>query len=960
MIRRAMLALPFTAALLSGALAAAPAVSQELPAGFVRERIGSGFDGAISLAWIDEHRLLVGERGGRVWYVDHGVTRGVVHDLSAVTNHSGNRGLFGLAVAPDFDATGWIYLLHSVRVPGEVTWGPGYARLLRVRAVLDEQGALVAPPESRQILLGETWATGIASCVDDHTLGSLRFLSDGSLVLSTGDNTHPGLDTGGEQPDCFLPGRTPLEQDVGAYRSQLLDSLDGKVLRVDPETGLGLADNPFFSGDPADLRSRVWARGLRNAFRFTLLPGSGPREALLVADVGWNTWEEIDLVVGGENFGWPCFEGLVAVPQYQEPDPRGFCAGLVPAPPIVSWHHSSSSAAGFVGQCASALCVYRGDRYPAVYRGRLFFLDFERGWLRAAALDDDLRVRDMLLFGTQFGAPVELVAQPGTGDLVYIMSGSQVSSVFRIRYVGDQHPPTAAASATPSFGPGDLDVTLSAAGSLDPEGLPLVYAWDLGDGTSSDVPVVQHHYAAGAAYRPRLTVTDSEGLGDSAELLVTPGNTPPRILELVTPRDGDTFVAGEAMRVLARLADDEEDPPADVLWTLDLVHDHHVHPDWASAEGASTSLVPDAHPGGDTHFVVRLKVTDSLGLTVERALEIFDAQALPRAHLVELATDSVRVGQALRPVGHVEYSLGRVTPKQATLRWDWGDGTSDVVPDSPHQVDSRPTHVYARPGTYKLQLSAELAGHTSHVQSAEIRVARPWPAVAIFAPVDAERWIPRAEQEAIVAALRQGLAPHTSAVRAFRQGEGAALADWMEALLADALPDVLVLLDVMPGPLVAGGLPGSLLERWVACGNGLVWTGQTPFQGILNDDGTTAQTVLGADAFFGATAPFLVLGEGLQHPTAAGQATLPSLPSFPSSRALRYDQLGPAWRVARLFAEDGDHDSDALELEHLSGHGFYAQFLCTEDPLLPRAAVLAEYLVQRVQRSRLAPPAVRR
>jgi hypothetical protein len=193
-------------------------------------------------------------------------------------------------------------------------------------------------------------------------------------------------------------------------------------------------------------------------------------------------------------------------------------------------------------------------------------------------------------------------------------------------------------------------------------------------------------------------------------------------------------------------------------------------------------------------------------------------------------------------------------------------------------------------------------------------------------------------------------------VRAFHQGEGAALAAWMESLVSDAIPDVVVLLDVLPAPLAAGGLPESLLARWVARGNGIVWSGHTPLQTLLDDDGTTSQTLLGADAFFGATTAYLVLGAGLQRPTPTGLSVVPSLARFTASRAMRYDQLGPGWRVARLFARDGDHDSDALELEHVAGHGFYAQFLCVEADALPRAAVLTEYLVDRLQRARLGAP----
>lgn len=261
MTRRAPLALaPFCLALialLAGALAA-----QELPPGFVRERVGSTFDGPIALAFLDEHRLLVAERAGRVWFVDHDVKRNLVHDLTGETNQSRNRGLFGLAAAPDFGDGGWIYLLHSVRVPGELPWGPGYARLVRVRAELDERGDLVARPETRQILLGETWATGIASCVDDHTLGSLRFPSDGSLVLSTGDNTSPGLDTGGMQPDCFLPGTPRCAWARRSFRSGTSISPTGASRRAGPcSHGTGATARPTSSRPP----STTWTRARRTS-----------------------------------------------------------------------------------------------------------------------------------------------------------------------------------------------------------------------------------------------------------------------------------------------------------------------------------------------------------------------------------------------------------------------------------------------------------------------------------------------------------------------------------------------------------------------------------------------------------------------------------------------------------------------------------------------------------------------
>src|SRR6185503_10934273 len=109
--------------------------------------------------------------------------------------------------------------------------------------------------------------------------------------------------------------------------------------------------------------------------------------------------------------------------------------------------------------------------------------------------------------------------------------------------------------------------------------------------------------------------------------------------------------------------------------------------------------------------------------------------------------------------------------------------------------------------------------------------------------------------------------------------------------------------------------PGSLLERWIAGGNGLVWSGQTPFQDVLADDGHIDHLALGADQFFSAVTPFIMQGSGQQVPTALGTSVLPSLVQYRAIRALRPPRLGPDWRVARVFAEDGNQETDDVELE---------------------------------------------
>jgi hypothetical protein len=262
----------------------------------------------------------------------------------------------------------------------------------------------------------------------------------------------------------------------------------------------------------------------------------------------------------------------------------------------------------------------------------------------------------------------------------------------------------------------------------------------------------------------------------------------------------------------AYAADAEDGVPAEVEWTLDLVHDHHVHPDWAVRDTLQALVTPDAHGPGDNHFVVHLRVTDVLGQEDERTLAIYDRDSAPQAHLVEVSSTHVRPGQRITAVAHVDFALGQASRKQARMVFDWGDGSADVVAEARHHVDVERVHAYAAPGTYKLRLVAELDARQS-VAVADIVVGPPRPAVAIFAPLDLQRWIPRAEQEAVVAELTAALATRTSEVRTFQLGEGADLAAWMDSLDGDSLQDVLVLLDFVPAPLLAGGVAGSPRRR---------------------------------------------------------------------------------------------------------------------------------------------------
>jgi len=97
------------------------------------------------------------------------------------------------------------------------------------------------------------------------------------------------------------------EEDVGAFRSQLLDSHCGKVLRIDADSGDGVRSNPWFDpASPRSARSRVWALGLRNPYRATVVPHTGSHDpdladpgTVLVVDVGLGSAEELNVIKRG-------------------------------------------------------------------------------------------------------------------------------------------------------------------------------------------------------------------------------------------------------------------------------------------------------------------------------------------------------------------------------------------------------------------------------------------------------------------------------------------------------------------------------------------------------------------------------------------------------------------------------------------------------------------------------------
>ncbi|MGC1728223.1 MAG: PQQ-dependent sugar dehydrogenase, partial [Steroidobacteraceae bacterium] len=334
--------------------------ASSVPAGFadvpVNRPDGRPWDSAAGVTFSDGGRMFVWERTGRVWlYTDAPAGSKPLIDLSDEVSTIGSLGLTGFALDPHFAWNGYVYLFYAVepehlancdaprsgaavcrapyRAGQHASSGATIGRLVRYQVVRpageqDFRSADTVNYASRRVLLGETPGGGTATgCVvtdTAHGPGGLAFGSDGTLLAGCGDGASVSDEDSGSDPttqyqEALVAGLMMPAENVGAFRAQLVDSLSGKILRVNAASGDGVPNNPFYDpAVPRAPRSRVWILGLHDAQHLTVRPGSGSARVaagrpgtLYIGEVGSSTWESLAVARDGRmNFGWPLYEGV--------------------------------------------------------------------------------------------------------------------------------------------------------------------------------------------------------------------------------------------------------------------------------------------------------------------------------------------------------------------------------------------------------------------------------------------------------------------------------------------------------------------------------------------------------------------------------------------------------------------------------------------------------------------------
>jgi glucose/arabinose dehydrogenase/PKD repeat protein len=591
---------------------------------FHNDILATGFNLPVVAKFLPNGNLLVGELGGKIKIVPPPYTTpsSTLFNQLTVSPSGVQQGLYDLTLDPNFATNHYYYVFYTAETPDL-----GYDRLSRFTANADLTGTVAG---SEKVLYQDPQHPGS----DEHHGGGIAVSNDGHVFFTTGEGFNAAL-------------------------SPNLASPRGKLHRINTD-GSVPTDNPFYDGAGPHVDS-IWAYGLRNPFRAYY---DGPTNRVFIGDVGGNVGtsnEEIDIAARGANYGWPDFEGDCPAP----------CTS-----PLYTYEHNFRDAAVTGG------FVYHGSQFPAAMQGDYFFGDYAQNWIKRLSFNPDGTVKAVFNFEPADGHP-----DGPYGDIVSLTQGPDgalydldlgysdttgtfgVSKLRRIRYVSANQPPVVVASASPRSGAPPLNVTFSSAGSQDPEGQPITYSWDFGDGSPlSTAANPSHTYAAGA-YSARLTVSDGVNTSVSTPITIQAGSAPD--VTISAPLDGSTFRGGDVIGYAGDATDAEDGalPSSAFSWTVDFLHDGHVHPGSTvtGAKSGSFTIPTTGHDfEGNTRYRISLTAKDSDGLTTTKSVIIWP--------------EKVNLTFNTAPAGLTVYVDGIARPTPATV---------DTLINFNHTVEAR-------------------------------------------------------------------------------------------------------------------------------------------------------------------------------------------------------------------------------------------------------------------------------
>ena len=551
---------------------------------FQNEVLATGLNLPTAMKFLPDGRLLVAELAGKIRVIPSPYTTPTATPFLQISNIGSagvQQGIYDFAFDPAFATNRYFYVFYTAGTPNR-------DRLSRFTANATLNGTVAG---SELILYQDPLDANA-----EHHGGAIVFGNDGKLYFTTGEH-------------------------FDAAEAQDLTNPRGKLHRINTD-GTVPTDGPFFDGAGRNWDS-IWAYGLRNPYRAFY---DSPTGRLYIGDVGGNDYstakEEVNLAARGANYGWPDHEGPCSSP----------CTS-----PLYSWAHNGRDSAVTGG------FVYHGTAFPSGYDGSYFFADYTQNWIKRLSVDASGN-----LAGVSNFEPADGSVDGPYGDIVYLTEGPDealyyldlgysdisgsygVSKVRRIKFVSGNQAPVVAAVADVTVGPAPLTVAFSSAGSSDPEGHALTYAWDFGDNVTSTDANPSHVYTQAGSFQARLTVSDGTNSATSVPIGIAVGRPP--IPTITAPTDGAHFVANDVISFVGTGTDPEDGtlPASAFVWNVDFLHEGHVHPGTpvTGVKSGSFTIPTSGHDfSGNTRYRITLTVKDSTGLTSSTSVIVYPTKA---------------------------------------------------------------------------------------------------------------------------------------------------------------------------------------------------------------------------------------------------------------------------------------------------------------------------------------------
>lgn len=547
----------------------------QLPPGFAKFEIAEELN-PTDLAIAPDGRVFITEKDGLVRIVEAGQLLPDPFIFLAVEDFN-EQGLGHIALDPDFPAQPFVYLYYTVPDNG----GMSHNKVVRISAAGN-----FAVPGSEVVLYECDPSFGTV-----HNGGALVFGNDGKLYISTGDKAR------GDQ--------------VQSMNSDL-----GKVLRINPDGSIP-TDNPYYSSNSGKYRA-IYALGLRNPFSMAVQPETG---RIFACDVGNASWEEVNDIVAGKNYGHPITEGL----RTTEPAPANY------QDPFYTYHHNAGCSV-----LGAAFSPEVGGTFPAAYNGKFFFADYCKGYIKMMNPENADIVEE---FATDIDRPVAIAISPVHGFYFLARSGigggseednteSEHGSLWKVIYTGSEAPfiykqPKSAFRVDGE----DFQLETKALGRA-----PLQYRWqkngiDLGVPDTTILMLNAVSLAdSNSAYRCIVSNLLGQDTSDEALLWVTSNQRP--ILEIISPAPDYLYKAGAFIPFSGIATDPETGPidPAKTFWKIDFHHNDHLHPAMAPTSGlvADSFWVPTVgEPSANVWYRIHYTAQDEFGLSKSVTRDVF-------------------------------------------------------------------------------------------------------------------------------------------------------------------------------------------------------------------------------------------------------------------------------------------------------------------------------------------------